>query len=111
MIVGQVFDRSGQDATLSYSSWRTDDQISDLSHIFHRVKRTPSRPNTLSLYAAIRHVFNWPGWYVADDNSADVQLVPRLLHLVQVAGQDTRLKPKLAVVNFAQSIIKRREPA
>ncbi len=77
------------------------DEIADLRHVLHR-ETHPFAPQPAVLDAAIRHVVDAVARHVVDHDAADLEPVPGIQHLEDVAGEDARLQPELAVVDDVQ---------
>ena len=78
-----------------------DQVVPDLGHVFHG-KTNALSPEAALLHAAVWHVIDTPRGHVAYHDAADIEFVPRLLHLVEVAGEYAGLQAEHAVVDFRQ---------
>src|SRR3546814_7941161 len=70
--------------------------------IYRETDALAAQPGILD--PAIGHVVDAIGGDVVDDDAADLEIVPRRQHLVQVAGEEARLKAELAVVALGERL-------
>src|SRR3954467_14193417 len=75
-----------------------DDQVPDLGHILH-CEAYALAAEARILDAAIGHVVDAIARHVVDDDATDLEPVPRVEHLEEIAGEDAGLKAELAVVD------------
>ena len=84
-------------------------QQADLGHVLHG-EADALAAETAVLDAAVRHVVHAPARHVADDDAADVELVPCAHGLVEVACEEAGLEAEVAVVDPVQRLVEVAEP-
>src|SRR3954470_1403109 len=81
-----------------------DHKIPDLRHVLHGEAYAFAAEARI-LDAAIRHIVDPVARHVVDHDTADLEPIPGIEHLEEIAGEDARLKAELAVVDDVERVV------
>src|SRR4051812_8910123 len=81
-----------------------DHKVPDLGHVLHGEAYAFAAEARI-LDAAIRHVVDPIARHVVDHDAADLEPVPGIEHLEEIAGEDAGLEAELAVIDDVERIV------